>query len=301
MDQWNTETAGISGRTGLICLLGSPVSHSISPAMHNEAFRLLGLDYRYLAFDVGEDVLPAAVEGLKALGACGWNLTMPDKSRMAKLCDKLSPAARLTGSVNTVVNDHGVLTGHTTDGYGYMESIRQAGFGPEGKTMTLLGGGGAAVAVCTQAALDGMKEIRVFNRKGRSLSRMDEMAERLKKASSCRIISCDLADQESLSASIRESDILTNASSVGMGRDPDDADACLIREPQMLHPGLIVSDLIYEPRQTRLLRMAEAQGCRTLNGLYMLLYQGAAAFQLWTGERMPVDRIREKFFSSRVS
>ena len=308
MDLMKTEASEISGRTGLICLLGSPVAHSISPAMHNEAFRLLGMDYRYLAFDVGEEALPAAVEGLKALGARGWNLTMPDKSRMAGLCDALSPAAELTGSVNTVVNEGGVLTGHSTDGYGYMESVRQEGFDPAGKTMTLLGGGGAAAAICTQAALDGMKEIRVFNRKGRSLERMAELSEKLKTALSCSVRSCDLEDQEMLADSIRSSDILTNASSVGMikkslsvsGGKTEPAEASendsLIRDPRMLRPDLFVSDIIYEPRSTRLLKIAQARRCRTANGLHMLLYQGAAAFRLWTGKEMPVEMIRQRFF-----
>ena len=106
----------ITGHTGLICLLGSPCAHSISPMMHNAAFEALDLDYRYLAFDVNEETLPAAVDGLKAMNARGFNLTMPDKNRMVSLCDRLSPAARLIGAVNTVVNDNGVLTGHNTDG-----------------------------------------------------------------------------------------------------------------------------------------------------------------------------------------
>lgn len=295
----NLQAEGISGKTKLVCLLGRPVAHSISPAMHNEAFRLLGLDYRYLAFDVGREELPAAVEGLKVLGARGWNLTMPDKSRMAELCDVLSPAASLTGSVNTVVNENGVLIGNTTDGYGYMESIRQAGFSPEGKVMTLLGGGGAAVAICTQAALDGMKKIYVFNRRGKSRDRMDELAEKLRAAASCQVISCDLADEELLAERIHCSDILTNASSVGMERGADDMDDCLIRDPKMLHPGLFVSDIIYEPRQTRLLKMAGQQGCRTANGLLMLLYQGAEAFRLWTGCEMPAGEIRQRFFQKQ--
>ena len=133
----------ITGHTVLTGLLGSPVAHSISPMMHNESFRQLGLDYAYLAFDVGTDNLKTAVEGLKVLGVRGFNLTMPDKNLMCTYCDKLSPAAELIGAVNTVVNDNGVLTGHTTDGIGYMEAARDAGYDLTGKTMTLLGGGGA--------------------------------------------------------------------------------------------------------------------------------------------------------------
>ena len=110
----------VTGHTGLLCLLGSPVAHSISPEMHNEACRILDLDYTYLAFDVGTETLETAVNGLKAMGVRGFNLTMPDKNKMAELCDELSPAAKIGGAVNTVVNDNGKLTGHTTDGVGYM-------------------------------------------------------------------------------------------------------------------------------------------------------------------------------------
>ena len=126
-------TSSITGHTGLICLLGSPCSHSISPMMHNAAFEALHLDYCYLAFDVDEEALPAAVEGLKAMHARGFNLTMPDKNRMAGLCDRLSPAAEIIGAVNTVVNDGGILTGHNTDGVGYMRSVKDAGFDLLGK------------------------------------------------------------------------------------------------------------------------------------------------------------------------
>ena len=152
----------ITGHTGLICLLGSPCAHSISPMMHNAAFEALDLDYRYLAFDVNEETLPAAVDGLKAMNARGFNLTMPDKNRMVSLCDQLSPAARLIGAVNTVVNDNGVLTGHNTDGAGYMQSVKDAGFQISGEKMTLLGAGGAATAILVQAALDGVREIPSF-------------------------------------------------------------------------------------------------------------------------------------------
>ena len=153
----------ITGHTGLTGLLGSPVAHSISPMMHNEAFEQLGLDYVYLAFDVGTDKLETAVEGLRALNVRGFNLTMPDKNLMCTLCDRLSPAAEISGAVNTVVNEDGILTGHTTDGIGYMQAARDAGHDLAGKKMTLMGAGGAATAILVQAALDGLSEISVFS------------------------------------------------------------------------------------------------------------------------------------------
>ena len=137
----------ITGHTGLTGLLGSPVAHSVSPLMHNEAFRYLGLDYVYLCFDVTEETLPQAVEGLKACGIKGFNLTMPNKNKIVELLDELSPAARLIGAVNTVVNDNGRLTGYNTDGVGYMQAVRDAGYDVIGKTITIMGAGGAATTL----------------------------------------------------------------------------------------------------------------------------------------------------------
>ena len=155
----------ITGHTRLICLLGSPVGHSKSPMMHNEAFRALGLDYAYLAFDVKEEQLEKAIEGLKIFGARGMNLTMPLKNKIVPLCDHLSPAAQLCQAVNTVVieDDH-TLTGHTTDGAGFFMSCREEGVEIKGKKMTLLGAGGAGTAILVQAALDGAEEIALFSR-----------------------------------------------------------------------------------------------------------------------------------------
>lgn len=287
-------TNTITGTTVLTGLLGSPVAHSISPLMHNESFRMLGLDYAYLCFDVGTDRLKEAVEGLRAMGARGWNLTMPDKNLMWRLADRLSPAAEISGAVNTIVNDDGVLTGYTTDGTGYMRAAEEAGFPLPGKIMTLLGGGGAATAILVQAALDGMKEIRVFNRKSATFDRLLAIARQLNDRTDCQVSVHPLEDLPDLRASIETSDILTNGTNVGMSPNTD---ACIIPDVSYLRPELIVSDIIYQPRQTKLLKMAEEVGCPFFNGLYMLLYQGAAAFELWTGQKMPVEHIKAKYFS----
>ena len=286
--------ARITGHTVLTGLLGSPVEHSISPMMHNEAFRQLGLDYAYLAFNVGTDNLKTAVEGLKVLGVRGFNVTMPDKNLMAEYCDQLSPAAEIIGAVNTVVNDNGILTGYTTDGIGYMQAARDAGFDLTGKTMTLLGGGGAATAICVQAALDGLKEIRVFNLKDAFYPRLQALVDKINDKTDCTVTLSDLADKEALKASITSSHILVNGTSVGMSPN---VDGCLIDDVSVFRPDLIVSDVIYNPEETKLLRLAREHGCKTFNGLYMLLYQGAEAFKIWTGQEMPVDIIKEKYFS----
>lgn len=276
-------------------LLGSPVAHSVSPAMHNEAFRLLDLDYVYLAFNVGTDSLKDAVKGLKTLGARGFNLTMPDKIAILDLVDELTPAARLAGACNTVINDNGHLIGHTTDGIGYMRSVADAGHDIIGKKMTLLGAGGAATAICTQAALDGVKEIDIFRRnRPEAFAQTVAFADRTAKDTGCKIHVYDFADETQMKKSLAESAILTNATNVGMAPDTD---AIPIPDVHFLHPELIVSDIIYNPRQTQLLKIAASMGCPVFNGMYMLLYQGAAAFECWTGLEMPVAEIKKKYFS----
>lgn len=284
----------IDGHTLLTGLLGSPVSHSISPLMHNEAFRLLNLNYAYLCFDVDTTHLKTAVEGLKALGVRGFNCTMPDKNLMCELADKLSPAAEISGAVNTVLNEDGILIGHNTDGIGYMRSVKDAGFDIIGKRMTLLGAGGASTAIATQAALDGVSEINIFSRKTKFWNRASHLADTLNRQTSCRVSLYELADTSSLRQSLKNSDILTNGTSVGMAPDTD---KCIITDKRMFHEELIVSDVIYNPRETTLLHLAKEQGCRTFNGLYMLLYQGAEAFRIWTGKEMPAALIKEKFFA----
>lgn len=285
----------ITGHTKLTGLLGSPISHSISPQMHNEAFRQLGLDYVYVAFDVDEKGMPSAVDGFRALNIRGFNVTMPNKNMMAGLCDKLTPAAQVIGAVNTVVNDNGVLTGYTTDGTGYMRAVEDAGHNIIGKKMTMLGAGGAATAVFVQAALDGLSEISIFSRHNSKFNdRARNIIKKLTNHTSCKVRLYDLEDEALLRREISESAILTNGTSVGMAPDTDRS---IISDTSMLHKDLIVSDIIYNPRETKLMRLAGEAGCPTFNGLYMLLYQGAEAFKIWTGQDMPIDIIKAKFFN----
>lgn len=285
----------ISGHTQVFGVLGCPIGHSISPQMHNEAFRQLGMDCVYVAFDVGIDGIKSAVEGLRTLNVRGYNVTMPNKNIMATLCDKLSPAAQIIGAVNTVVNDNGILTGYTTDGIGYMRAVKDAGHNIIGKKMTLLGAGGASTAVFVQAALDGLSEISVFSRSTSKFNeRAREIIERLKEYTTCKVNLYNLEDQARLKHEISESTILVNGTSVGMAPNTDNT---IIHDVTMFHKDLIVSDIIYNPRETKLMRLAKEAGCPTFNGLYMLLYQGAEAFKIWTGQDMPVDIIKAKYFS----
>ena len=282
-----------TGHTKMLCLLGSPVEHSISPEMHNEACALLGLDYEYLAFDVPQDRLATAVAGLRAMNVRGFNLTMPDKNKMVELCDELSPAAQICGAVNTVVNENGKLVGYTTDGIGYMMSAKDAGFHLPGKRIVQLGAGGAGAAVLVQAAMDGVAAIDVFNTKDAFWPRAERIVAQLNEQTSCKVSLHDLADLEDLREQISRADLLLNTTPVGLPAIP----GCLIPDKSFFHPGLVVSDVIYEPKETQLLRMAREAGLPTFNGYYMLLYQGAASFRLWTGQEMPTQQIKEKYFS----
>lgn len=282
----------ITGYTQLTGLLGSPVKHSISPMMHNTGFQALGLDFVYLCFDVNEETLEDAVKGFRTLHVKGFNLTMPNKNKILEYLDELSPAARLIGAVNTVENREGKLIGHNTDGIGFMRAVREQDIDVAGKCITLMGIGGAATAICTQAALDGAGRIYVFARMtSKYLPRMKELIRRLKKETGCEILLCDNEDKDRLKKSLRESVLLVNATSVGMAPDEE---GCILPGKDYLHEGLAVGDIVYNPWETRLLRMAKEAECKGFNGYAMLLYQGAEAFRIWTGKEMPVEVVREK-------
>ena len=289
------QTMEISGKTRLICLLGHPVAHSISPMMHNLAFKENNLDYCYMAYDLKEDQIKEAVDSLKLFDARGFNLTMPFKQSVIPYLDELSQKAKLCNSVNTVVNENGRLIGYTTDGYGFMESLRFNDIKIKDSNFTVLGGGGAATAIITEAAFDGANSITVFKRKNATFKKLVNFAENVSKASGCNIKVCDMADSILLKDSLLDSQVLINATNVGMGDD----DTSLVPK-EFLYKELIVTDVIYHPSATRLLKDAKEVGCKTMNGKLMLLYQGAAAFKKWTNTDMPVDLIRERYFMEEI-
>ena len=285
----------IQEKTKLTALLGSPVAHSISPAMHNESFKQLGLDYVYRAFDVNEEELAKAVDQLKSIGIRGFNLTMPNKNKIVELVDHLSPAAKLIGAVNTVVNDEGILTGYNTDGIGFIQSLKDIDFDIAGKELTVLGNGGAATAIIAQASLDGASTINIFARpNSRFAKRMAKLVADINNTTKATACVYDLADTDKLRDAISSSTLLVNATSVGMSPNTESSP---ISDANIFHKNLLVADIIYEPKTTKLLQIASENGCRTCNGMYMLLHQGAAAFKLFTSYDMPVELIRSKFFN----
>lgn len=280
----------ITGHTELIGLMAYPIRHSSSPAMQNEAFAKMGFDYAYLAFEVDNSNLEGAIDSLKALKMRGSNVSMPNKTVVHKYLDKLSPAAELTGAVNTVVNDNGVLTGHITDGIGFMESIKDKGFDVIGKKMTIVGAGGAATAIQIQAALDGVNEISIFNRRDDFWDRALKNVELINSKTDCKATLYDLEDVASLKSEIADSFLFANAT--GMGMKPLEGQT-YIPDASYLREDLKVVDIVYAPAETELLKMAKEVGCEHINGLGMMLFQGSAAFEIWTGKPMPIEDMKK--------
>ena len=280
----------ISGHTELIGLIANPIRHSTSPKMHNEAFAKLGLDYVYLAFEVGNEELEDTIKGFRAMKVRGSNVSMPNKTVVHKYLDKLSPAAELCGAVNTIVNDNGILTGHITDGIGCMMALKDAGVDVIGKKITIVGAGGAATAIEVQAALDGVAEISIFNTKDKFFVNAEKTAEKLNSKTNCKVNVFDLADLEKLKEEIASSVLFINAT--GMGMKPLEGKT-YIPDKFFFRPDLTVLDIVYIPAETALLKLAKEAGCRTLNGLGMMLFQGAAAFKLFTGKDMPIEYMKE--------
>ncbi len=285
----------ITGKTKLLGLIGTPVEHSKSPEMYNYCFDKFGLDYAYLAFDISIDKTKEAIDALKMVGFRGANVTMPCKQEALKYMDELTPAAKAIGAVNTIVNDNGKLTGYNTDGMGYTRNLERSGVTVKGKKIVLLGGGGAASAIATQAALEGAAKISIFNLKDAFWGSLEKTVERIAEAvPECEFSLNDLADKELLKEFIDDADILSNATKVGMA--PNDK-ATLIEDTSWFRKDLVVTDAVYAPPKTRFLKEAEAAGCTVCSGLGMLLCQGAEAFRLYTGEQMPIDEIRELLYS----
>ena len=280
----------ITGHTELIGLMAYPIRHSSSPAMHNEAFAQLGLDYAYLAFEVTNETLEDAVKGIRALQLKGSNVSMPNKTVVGQYLDELSPAAKLCGAVNTIVNENGKLTGHITDGIGYMASLKDNGIDVIGKKMTIAGAGGAATAIEIQAALDGVKEMSIFNIKDKFWENAEKTIEKIRSNTDCVVNLYDLDDKDKLKEEIADSYLFAQATGVGM--KPLEGQS-VIPDISFLRPDLIVTDTVYAPRQTKLLGQAEEAGCKCMNGLGMMLFQGDAAFHLWTGKHMPLEHMKK--------
>ncbi|MBI4278247.1 MAG: shikimate dehydrogenase [Armatimonadetes bacterium] len=275
----------IDGVTRVAGIIGDPVAHSLSPRMQNAAFLAAGLPWCYVPFRVPAAGLEAAVRGLVALGIAGINVTIPHKEAIIPLLDGIDDAAGRIGAVNTVVIKNGRLHGYNTDAHGLLEALRRdGGCDPEGRRVAVLGAGGGARAALVAVGEAGAASVDVLNRtveRGRRL--VGEMAEAFPR---CRMQAHPLEPAVVREVLLR-CEMLIQTTSVGMGQE-----ASPVEVKDALHPELFVFDMIYHPRETRLLRLARGAGARTLGGLAMLVYQGAWAFELWTGHPAPVDAMK---------
>ena len=282
----------ISGRTKAFALFGSPVEHSLSPAMHNVSFAELGLDCVYLCHDVVPSAIGAAVAGARAMGFAGFNVTMPCKAAVIEHLDELSPAARLMGAVNTVKREGDRLIGHNTDGAGLLRSVAERGFDVAGADVAVIGAGGAGSAVYTQAALDGAGKVSVFKRANASFEPTSQKIAALSERTGVNLTLTDVADEAALERAVREADIVVDATRVGMAPLESQSNV----KEEWLRPGQAVVDTVYHPRETKLLALAARAGATPIDGLGMLLWQAAIAEEIWLDVAMPVDRVREAVF-----
>ena len=275
----------INGYTRLAAVVANPIKHSISPFIHNSAFEATHTNGVYLAWEVEGTDLAETVANIRRYQMYGINLSMPYKEQVIPYLDQLSEEACLIGAVNTVVNREGTLIGYNTDGKGFFKSLPS--FKISGKRMVLLGAGGAAKAILAQAILDGVSQISVFVRSS-SMEKTRPYLEKIQNATGFRVDLFALEDIQDLQDSITQADLLVNATSVGM-----DGSSQPIPTSIVLPEKLMVADVIYQPFETPFLKWARNQGNQSINGLGMLLYQAAEAFELWTGKEMPTDQIWE--------
>ncbi|MEM3673100.1 MAG: shikimate dehydrogenase [Candidatus Bathyarchaeia archaeon] len=270
----------ISGKTQLCALIGDPVEHSLSPYIHNAAFKHLKLDFVYVTFKVSKENVKEALEGARALGIRGLNVTMPLKTAVIQHLDKLDPNAEKIGAVNTILNNEGKLTGYNTDGFGALEALKAKRQNPAGKNILVLGAGGAARAVAFALCKDA-KDMTILNR---TPEKAKILAEELSRIFEKKVKFGGLGE-ETLRREVEKADILVNATAVGMAPKIDETPV----DMKLLHSNLTVFDLVYNPPETRLLKEAKAMGAKTVDGICMLVHQGALSFQIWTGRKAPID------------
>lgn len=275
----------INGKTKLCGLFGHPVTHTASPDMHNSAFAHLNLNYRYMAFDIEHDQVQNALTALTALGLSGVNVTVPHKQTVCPYLDEIATEAKLIGAVNTIEIKDGKLIGHNTDAYGFTQSLKTEGETEiADKTMFLFGAGGAGLAVAFGSALENLKKlyIRELNKE-----QADNLITRLNE-NFPDLTTVYIEDEKEIDAAVADSDFLVNATPLGL-KDTDP----LIVSADSLHKDLVVYDLVYNPKETKLLKAAKEKGAKPVSGMGMLLLQGARAFEIWTKKDAPVEVMRQ--------
>jgi len=274
----------ISGGTRVYAVIGDPVEHSLSPVMHNVAFEELNLDFVYVAFRVRKKELREAINGARSLDILGLNVTMPHKNAVMRYLDELDSTAKSIGAVNTILNHQGKLIGYDTDGIGALKALKENGITPKGKKLLLLGAGGAGKAIAFHAAQE-VEELVILNR---TPQKAKKLAEALRKEYNKKIngntLSTEIIEEE-----LNDTEILVNATSVGMHPDVNQS----LVPPSLLKSDLCVMDIVYDPIETKLAKDAKAVGAKVVSGIEMLVYQGAASFEIWTNRSAPVTVMKQ--------
>ncbi len=277
-------------KTKLVILLGNPLGHSVSPPMHNRVFESLGMDYCYMPVEVNEENLEKVFSGLIRMNVAGFNVTIPHKIRIMEYLDELDPLAATIGAVNTICVKDGKTKGYNTDGEGFRRSLEEeTGISTKGKRFFLLGCGGAARAIAMTLAFQGAEKIIICNRTAAKAQAL--AAEINDKIGNC----AEITEQTTAAQAqaLHDSDVLINCTSLGM----HPRQGVLPIDKSLLQPHLVVADIVYNPLITRLLMSAKEQGCTILPGLGMLIYQGAAAFKLWTGREPVISEMSDVVYS----
>ncbi len=272
--------------TKLVVLLGNPLGHSISPAMHNRVFETLGMDYCYIPVEVSEDNLEKVFSGLTRMNVVGFNVTIPHKIRIMKYLDELDPLAATIGAVNTICVTNGKTKGYNTDGQGFTRSLEEeTKLSTKGKRFFLLGCGGAARAIAMTLAFQGAEKVFICNRTvAKAQALVVEINEKIRNC--CEVIEQTTGSQFK---ALQSCDVLINGTSLGM----HPREEVMPIDQSLLLPHLIVTDIVYNPLITRFLQSARDVGCSIVPGLGMLIYQGAAAFKLWTGVEPIISEMSE--------
>jgi shikimate dehydrogenase len=272
----------ISPTTKVCALIGDPVEHSLSPFIQNAAFQYLDLDYVYVAFNVKKENLEKAVLGVRSLNIYGLNVTMPHKTSVIQYLDQVDETAKNIGSVNTVLNKEGLLVGYSTDGIGALNALKYNKVSPSNKKIVIIGAGGASRSISFNIAKES-REIVIINR---TIEKAENLVKDLSRllGKSVRVKARSL-EKTNLKMELEDADIVINATSIGMHPRENETPINSI----LLHHGMVVFDLVYDPFETRLLRDARKVGAKTINGIDMLIHQGAYSFEIWTGKRAPIE------------
>lgn len=273
----------ISGETKILGLVGNPVKHSISPDMHNACFEEIGLNYVYVPFKVEKGDLSDAISGIRSLGIEGVNVTIPHKSAVIEYLDKIQETARKIGAVNTINKDNDQLVGYNTDGIGALKSLKNKIEKIKNKTTVLLGAGGAARAIAFTLAETGVN-LTISNR---TVSKAEKLSSEIEEKTGVKVQKIS-QEKEILTSSLKDADILINSTSVGMHPNENET----LVDANLMHEDLTVMDIVYNPLQTKLLREARKADAKTISGLGMLVQQGAASFEIWTGKTPPIETMK---------